>query len=385
MAKKHERRGHGEGTISLRKDGRWEARYLLANGKRKCLYAKTRREAALKLAEAVRDKAHGIHQIADERLRLNEYLDEWLNHKRESLAHSTGRRYGELLAHVRKMLGDRRLTRLTPADLERLYDDLRNSGLTTTTVHHVHAALHGALADAERRGQIPRNPADLAQAPRVRKTEMRTFTPEQARAFLAAAQDDPLEALYVLALTTGMRQGELLALRWSEIDLNECHLQVRGTLNPVPGGGYSIGPTKTDRSRRRIDLSKEAVAALRRHKVRQMEQHLASSPNERSGNAQWHDLVFTNTRGGPLNARNLAQRSFRQVLERAGVPTIRFHDLRHTAATLMHLQGINSKVVSERLGHSSVGITLDRYSHVLPSMQRGAADAMDRILFSAKA
>jgi len=184
----------------------------------------------------------------------------------------------------------------------------------------------------------------------------------------------------VLAITTGMRQGALLALRWCDVDMEARHLQVRGTLVWLTGHGFSIGQPKTKRSRRRIDLSAEAVAALRRHKATQTEKRLAAGALWEGASA-WPDLVFTNEIGGPLDGRNLAQRSFTRLLQRADLPIIRFHDLRHTAATLMLLRGINAKVVSERLGHASITITLDRYSHVLMSMQSDAAAALDAALF----
>lgn len=383
MAK--QRRGNGEGTITQRKDGRWEARVWLADGKRKCYYGETRQEVARKLAEAMRDRDKGLPQQSDERLRLSTFLSEWLDGKRATLRPRTWTRYCELLAHVQTALGSQKLTRITPRELQRFYSDLQaekpeGAGLSPTTAHHVHSALRQALASAERQGLLARNPADLVDAPRMRQTEMHTLDLQQSRTLLEAARDDRLEGLYALALTTGMRQGELLALRWRDVDLDAHHLQVRGTLAWRTGQGFSIGQPKTKRSRRRIDLDAEAVAALRRHKARQAEERLAAGALWGS-ESHWPDLVFTSEIGGPLDARNLAQRSFNRLLKRADLPIIRFHDLRHTAATLMLLQGINAKIVSERLGHSSVGITLDRYSHVLPSMQRDAAQVIGKALF----
>ncbi len=379
------RRGNGEGTISLRKDGRWEAKLWLADGKRKGYYGSTRQEVARKLAEAMRDRDKGLPQQSDERLRLSTFLQEWLEGKRATVRPLTWTRYEGLLAHVQRALGAQQLTRITPRAIQRFYSDLQaekpaGAGLSSTTAHHVHSALRQALASAERQGLIARNPADLVDAPRMRQTEMHTLDLEQSRALLAVAQGDRLEALYVLALATGMRQGELLALRWRDVDLDAHHVQVRGTLSRRTGHGYSIGEPKTKRSRRRLDLDAESVAALRRQRVRQAEERLATGALWES-DARWPDLVFTNRVGRPLDARNLAQQSFKRLLERAGLPIIRFHDLRHTAATLMLLQGINVKVVSERLGHASVAITLDRYAHVLPSMQRDAAEVIGKALF----
>jgi len=211
----------------------------------------------------------------------------------------------------------------------------------------------------------------MVDPPRMRYHEMATLTEEQARTFLDAAVGDRLEALYRLALTTGMRQGELLALKWRDIDLDGASLQVRATLQNT-GGEYRIIEPKTQSSRRRIALPVTAVEALRSHLTRQSEER------RRAGKA-WedNDLVFPNTVGRPLDGLNLMKYWFLPLLKRADLPRIRFHDLRHTAATLLLGQGINVKVISEMLGHADVSITLRVYAHVMPHMQQQAADAMD--------
>jgi integrase len=195
-----------------------------------------------------------------------------------------------------------------------------------------------------------------------------------ARALLDAAKGDRFEALYVLALTTGMREGELLGLRWRAVDLERGAVQVRVTLRRTTEG-FTTTETKTARSRRQLILTPLAVNALRRHHIHQLEERAAA------GEA-WedHDLVFPNTIGRPMEASNFLYRECLPLIKKAGVPRIRFHDLRHTAATLLLLQKVNPKVVSEMLGHSSVAITLDLYSHVLPDMQYEAMKAMSRLL-----
>ena len=407
-----QRRGRGEGSIRQRSDGRWEARLTLPeSGGVKSFYAKTRPEARAKLTAALRDMDLGAPLVKDERLTVERYLADWLERKRADLRPRTHRRYRELMAHVSRAVGGLALTKLTPTRLDRLYSTLQKppagvkaadaakgaasvdgtpsaegqagAGLSSTTVHHIHVTLRQALDDAERLGLVARNAADQVRGPRMRQSEMHTLDLAQSRELLTAARSERLEALYVLALTTGMREGELLALRWRDVDLDKLEageLQVRGTLVYVPGDGHHIGPPKTARSRRRIDLDPEAVAALRRHKARQAQERLAAGAVWAHG-AVAPDLVFCNEIGGPLDAVGLLRNRFHPLLERAGLPRIRFHDLRHTAATLMLLQGINPKVVSERLGHASVAITLDRYSHVLPSMQRDAAKVLGRALF----
>jgi integrase len=242
------------------------------------------------------------------------------------------------------------------------------------TVRHLHAVLHGALDDAARWGLVARNVADLVAPPRAARKGMITLSPDQARALLDTTRGDRLEALYVLALTTGMRQGELLALRWRDVDLDRHTLHVTGSLLTTPDG-WKISDPKTDSSRRRITLTATAVDALRRHRSAQNEERL------RLGGA-WedNDLVFANEVGRPIEVRNLMRRSFLPLLKQSGLPRIRFHDLRHTAATLLLGQGQHPKVVAEMLGHSRISTTLDLYSHVTPTMQREAADAMDAML-----
>ncbi len=225
---------------------------------------------------------------------------------------------------------------------------------------------------------IARNPTEAVDAPCPRLKEISVFTVEEAQRFLEAAKGDRLHALYVLALMTGMRQGELLGLRWQDIDLSAGSLSVRRTLVRT-SQGWSWADPKTAKGRRTIALPDLAVEALRQHRVRQLEERL------RAG-ALWADidLVFPNQTGKPLERQNVVKRSFRPLLIRAGMPSSRFHDLRHSAATLLLSLGEHPKVVQERLGHSTIGVTMDTYSHVLPDMQRKAAAKLDA-LFSEEA
>ncbi len=184
-----------------------------------------------------------------------------------------------------------------------------------------------------------------------------------------------LEALYVLALTTGMREGELLALQWKDLDMAGGSLQVRRKVSRITNKGFVVSEPKTAKSRRNIPLAPRTLEALKRHRVRQNEQRLAL------GDA-WEDqgLIFANSLGKPLEVSNMTRRSFRPLLVKAGLPQIRFHDLRHSCATLLLSMGIHPKVVQERLGHSQISVTLDTYSHVLPSMQEEAAQRLDALL-----
>jgi integrase len=259
---------------------------------------------------------------------------------------------------------------------QHFYAQKLGEGLSSTTVRHIHAVLHRALVHAVRLGLVPRNSADAVEAPRMRRVEMQVLSAAQARAFLAASQSERLHALYVLALATGMRQGELLALHWKDVDLVQGGLQVRASLRYHVGKGFVFQEPKTKHGRRTVALAPEAVQALKAHWARQDAERSALG-------SAWRDegLVFASEVGGPIEATNMLRGSFRRVVERARTPRIRFHDLRHTAASLLLGARVNPKVVSEMLGHSTVSITLDIYAHVLPDMQQDAATTMQQLLF----
>jgi integrase len=273
-------------------------------------------------------------------------------------------------------LGRTTLSDVSPRDIQALYSQKISQGLSPRSVLHLHRVIHRALGHAQRWGLVDKNQADLVEPPRPEPREMRALSPDEARRVLEAAAGDRFEALYVLAMTTGMRQGELLGLRWRDVDVDTRSVRVTGSLQYIPGQGLRVSSPKTARSRRNVLLSELAAGALRRHRRRQ--------DVERQGSAEWedNDLVFPNRRGRPMYATNLLARSFAGLLKGAGVPKIRFHDLRHTAATLLLGQGVHPKVVSEMLGHTNTSITLDLYSHATPTMQREAAGAFDRLLVS---
>ncbi len=305
---------------------------------------------------------------------VDEFFEDWLQAIVFSLRPRTFRRYCEYVRlHIVPTLGGVRLASLDSRQIQLLYSKKIAQGLSPMSVLHIHRVLRRALGQAERWGLVATNAAQLADAPRPERVEMTTLSPEEARRFLLAASRDRLEALYVLAITTGMRQGELLGLRWHDVDLEQRSIRVTGSLQYVPGKGLSVATPKTRRSRRHVLLSEVATEALDHHRtVQGME--LANS-------ATWedHDLVFPNRCGRPMYATNMLNRSFAVILKAAGIPRIRFHDLRHTAATLLLGKGIHPKVVSEMLGHANTSMTLDVYSHATPTMQRQAATAFDQI------
>ncbi len=368
------RRCNGEGTISKRRDGRWVAAVSLDGGRRKFVYAHTREEAARKLTELLKAKLDGM-PITTDRQTVKDFLLSWLETVRPSLSARAWRRYSEYVRlHAVPEFGRILLSRLTPQHLQRLYARKLEQGLSAMTVRHLHATLHKALADAARWGSVARNVADLATPPRVERQEMKTLTPQEARVLLEVATGDRLYALYALALSSGVRRGELLGLRWDDVKLERGIVEIQRTLQRT-GNEFTFVEPKTQRSRRQIILTRTAVAALKQHHARQLEERLRLGP-------AWDDnnLVFCNQVGRPLESSNLLQRSFYPLLERAGLPRIRFHDLRHTYATLALGQGVHPKVVSDALGHASIAITMDTYSHVTPAMHQQAADALDAVL-----
>lgn len=370
------RRCNGEGTISKRRDGRWVAAVTWGGGRRKFVYARTREEAARKLTNLLKAKQDGL-PIPTDKQTVKDFLPSWLEAVRPSLRDSAWRRYAELVRlHAVPELGRISLSRLTPQHLQRLYARKLEEGLSPTTVRHLHAMLHKALGDAARWGLAARNVADLTTPPRVERRELKTLTRQQAKVLLDAATSDRLHALYVLALTSGARRGELLGLKWDDVDLERGIVEIQRTLQRTPHGLTFVEP-KTQRSRRQVILTRTAVDALKKHYARQLEERLRLGP-------AWEDdnLVFCNQVGRPLESSNLLQRSFYPLLERAGLPRIRFHDLRHTYATLALGQGVHPKVVSDALGHANISITLDTYSHVTPAMHQQAAEALDVALGS---
>jgi len=354
------------------------ARYTVqtpSGRKRKVIYAKSHEEARRKLTEALAARDRGI-AYDSEGLTVGEYLARWLEDSvRGSVKVNTYQSYASLVRlHVCPTLGSTKLSAITPAHVQGLYRQKLDDGPAPKTVKYIHTTLHRALKQAVRWGLVPRNAAAEADPPRVVTPEMRPLSPVQARTLLQAARGNRLEALYVLAVTTGMRQGELLGLAWEDWDLQAGVVRVRRTLTLAKGGPHLTEP-KTKGSRRQIRLTASAVEALERHWARQ----------ESEGAARGHGwntlgLVFCTRRGTPVRRDNLHDKHWKPLLGRAGLPDIRFHDLRHTCATLLLTKGVHPKIVSETLGHSSVSITLDTYSHVIPGMGDAAARAMQDTL-----
>jgi integrase len=382
MAKK---RGNGEGTIYRRPDGSWCTQVTVyVNGRRKrpTLYGKTRKEVAEKLAKATADRDGGMVYEAS-KLTTGEYLDRWLRDSvKGTVRETTHANYSYITrTHISPALGRVKLKSLTPAHVRGFYGEKARTDLSAATVRKMHVVLRKALSQAVSDGIIPRNAADGVKPPRVSAPgeEIRPLTSEECGAFLEASRGERLEALCVLAVHCGLRVGELLALRWEDADLEAAKpaLMVRRTLTRgEEGRGWVVGASTKSGKGRRVRLNRPAVAALKDHRKRQLEERMRLA-------GLWRDqgLVFPSETGSLLNPSNLRNRSFKRIKARSGVrEDLRFHDLRHTCATLLLREGVNVKVVSEMLGHASITITLNTYSHVLPDMQDSAADAMEAAL-----
>jgi integrase len=398
MAKR--KRGNNEGSIYRLKDGRWCAALSIGyrDGKqlRKFYVAKTRSEVQDKLAKALRDRQMGL-PIPGERETLGAFLKHWLEHvAANNVRPSTLESYSWIVnRHLTPNLGRIPLAKLTPQDIQLFLNDRlkcgrqplprrkcktdgppklpANPALTPRTVQHIHATLRAALEQALRWNLVARNVATLVDAPRVRRPEVEPYTPEEAKKLLNALKDDRLAALYSAAMAVGLRQGEALGLRWSDIDFEARTLSVRNALQRV-NGKLQLVEVKTQKSRRTITLPQVVMNALVKHQMRQAQER-------QEAGSRWVEggFVFTTTIGTPLDGSTVTHR-FQAAVKAAGLRRLRFHDLRHTCATLLLAQGVHPRVIMEVLGHSQIGITMNLYSHVLPAMQKEIANSMDAIL-----
>lgn len=306
---------------------------------------------------------------------LEKYLIDWLDSKRISLNKNTYAVYKiHIDQHIVPAIGKVDIVKLSPANIGSLYASLiGEKKLAEGTVRDTHKVLTAALNQAVKWGMLIRNPASLVEKPRVSRKELSVWNVEQARSFLKTAREHREYIAFLLALGTGMRQGEILGLRWKDIDMKEGVISVVQTLSH---DGKELTPgAKTKSGNRTITIDSELLKELRKQKGRVSEERLKSH-----GKYTDLDLVMPTSKGTPLTPRNLS-RTFYALLERSDVPQITFHDLRHTHATLLLSQGIQSKVVAERLGHADMRTTLEIYSHVLPNMQKEAAEKVGSVLF----
>ena len=288
---------------------------------------------------------------------VGEYLGKWLDGIEGTVRERTWKRSEEIVRlHLVPTLGKTRLDKLNALQVQSLYRSKLDSDLSPRTVQIVHATLHKALKQAVRWQLIPRNVTDAVEPPKYAKKEISPLDEEQVKLLLQAVEGEGLEALYVLAVTTGMRQGELLGLQWRDIDFEQGIIKVKRTIY-----NGRVDAPKTSKGKRSIKLTQTSIRVLKEH----------------TRISEW---VFCTKVGTTLRCQNLRTRSWKPLLKKANLPLdTRFHDLRHTCATLLLTKGVHPKIVQELLGHSSISITLDTYSHVLPNLQEKAVQAMDNI------
>lgn len=368
------RRGHGEGSIKQRADGTWEARVSLEGGKRRSFYGKTRKEAQDKLRAALRDIDAGLDLTAG-RQTVAQFLDRWLvDTVKPTVRPKTYDSYAQLVRlYLKPDLGHYQLSKLAPQNVQAMLTARSAAGLSPRTVQYMRAVLRRALGQALKWGLVSRNVATLVDPPRSTKQPVKPLSSEQARLFIAHTVSDRLGPLFHVAITTGLRQGELFGLRWEDVDLEAGALRVRHALQRVDGALTLVEP-KTALSRRTVTLPASAVAALRAQKDRQTFERAAAGELWREGG-----YVFTSTVGTPLNPSNVAKR-LHVLLTESGLPHQRFHDLRHCAASLLLAGGVAPRTIMGILGHSQISLTMNTYAHLSPTLERDAAKALDSVL-----
>jgi len=380
------RRPRGEGSIYRRTEGGWRGAIIVTDPDtgarvRRLVSGKTQAEVRDRLRDLRRQLEQGIVVKPGHPRTLAAYVAAWLPALRQRVRPATWRAHEQYLrGHVLPALGEATLAQLTPTAVERMTATMIGRALSPTTARGARTTLRLVLRDAERDGLITRNVAALARPPRMERHELGVLTVDETRRLLAGTETDPLGPLYAVAATTGLRQGELLGLAWADVDGLDGPspaLTVRRSLALAAKGRWALAEPKTARSRRTLELGSTAARAVRRQRTRQKEARLVAGD-------LWQDrdgLVFTDPIGRPLNGSNVTH-AFQVALALLGLPRVRFHDLRHGAASLMLAQGVPLKLVSESLGHSSIAITADVYSHLDREQRRESSDAIERALGS---
>ena len=369
------------GSINKRGNNSWQVKLFTSvdeKGKRKFHTAtfETKREAEQYLNKVIRETDLGTF-VDTPAITVNEYFDKWLEtvskiRVSERSAHGQECIYNR---YFRKTIGIKKLDKLSVMDIQKVYGSLLARGLTTQTVKHAHAVINCALKQAVKWNLLSRNPAEFVELPKVFRKERRVLSAEEARKFIAASDKIKYGLIFEFTLLTGMRPEEYLAIQWSDIDFQRNTVQVRRALVRHKKK-WSFNEPKTSRSRRTVMLPGSLMHKLIKHKEKQIIHKLSFIDLWEN-----NDLVFCSEYGTPLSIPNLTYRYFRPILKSAGLSQIRLYDLRHTHATLLLMAEENPKVVAERLGHSTIVLTLDTYSHVLPTMQRKATDKLEKLLF----
>ncbi len=371
-------RRRGSGSVFRRperKGGKqWVAQIILENGRTRQRYFNTQEEADIALNEMLYEQRRGMLATGPNQT-LKQYLENWLENVQKyavRVNHYINTRT-IIRKHILPTLGHIQLRQLNEQHIQALYTQKQDERKSAKTIHNIHGILHKALAQAVIWRLVSRNVCDGVTLPRLTRYEYQTLTAEQAQKLLEVARGHRLEMLLTLALTTGMRHGELLGLHWQDIDFEHGTLQVRRSVSRVRGQGYKELEPKTPRSRRMLTLAQFVLDMLKQHRANHVELR------QKAG-SEWqdHDLVFCNRYGSFLRPDRV-RKQFQQLLVDAGLPYMRFHDLRHSAATIFMKMGVPPKVVQEILGHSNINITLGIYSHVLPGMQDEAMGKWDHL------
>lgn len=375
---KKKRRGRG-GIRKVKGRDLWVARYTVETEegpKRKAIYHKDYEEVEKQLNEALTNRGKGLVFDAGA-MTVAQYMNRWLvDSAKGRLAHRTYDAYEQRIRdHINPGIGRIKLAKLSPANVQAFYTAKLNAGLASGTVRAIYAVLSGALDQAVKWDLIPRNPAKSVNPPKLRQDEMTVLDAAQGRVFLNAVQGDKYECFFVLALTCGLRRGEIAGLRWSDIDNDARTLRVNRQLQRMRDGGGLYFTQPKNASRRTIKLPRRALESLKRHRKFQLEQKLQAGP-------EWQEngLVFTTIKGTPVDAQNITARNYKTILQRAGLPHMPFHGLRHSCATTLLSKGTHPTYVQKLLGHSSIKQTLDIYSHFMPSMGDHTADGIDEAL-----
>ena len=377
MAKKRggKKRAAGEGTLRQRPDGRWEWRTPPSFPVKKSLYAWRQEDVLKKRDEFLKDFERGLNLDA-RKLTVGEYLDLWLEDAVEGSVWYTTYKDHErnVRLHLKSAIGRVLLKDLTRMHVQRLLNAKTKEGYSPRTVRYIQTTLSKALTQAVEWELVPKNVASRAKLPKQQRMKRETLSAQNVGAFFSAASEDRFGALYVLAVTSGLRPGELLALKWEDVDVEAGALSVRRSVSEDEGGPVIREETKTSPGRR-LELLPVAVEALKRHRLRQNEERLRCR-------GLWRELglVFPSTIGTIMRRNNLHRRSYKPLLKKAGLPGIRLYDLRHTFATLMFENREQLKLVSEMLGHASIKQTADTYTHVSPTMHREAAMRLNDFL-----
>ncbi|MBE3591532.1 MAG: tyrosine-type recombinase/integrase [Thermoanaerobacter sp.] len=374
------------------------------NGKRKyyieTIECKNKAEAQKYLAKKIVEYDTGTLPIDETNITVKDYLKKWLETKKSSLALKTYNDYEQKIRlYIDPAIGNYKLLKLTPLIIQNMYNNMLEQGLSARTIRYTHTVLNEALKQAIKWQMLRYNPCDGTTLPKQAKKEMKVLTPEQAKKFLEACVYNRWGILFELLLISGMRPSEALGLKWEDIDWKNNRIAVQRTLTRVKNN-WQLKEPKTPQSRRTIPLPREVMNDLKEHRKQQSEEKLKAKEyinydkdKNKFKPEKWEEklkdpkvyvdygLVFATETGRPLDLANINYQYFKPLLKNAGLPNIRLYDLRHTCATLLLLAGENPKVVSERLGHANITLTLDTYSHVLPTMQEEATQKLKQMLF----